>query len=149
MSTTLPPRPTINAAAGRPWRPGHRSRPTRRPWPPRCAATWDRSAPVLRPGSVHNTDQCLRSFATYLIGHHPEVASVRDIDRAHVEGYKPWLASRSGRSGAPLAKATTLAPRLGTLRMFFLRIDEWGWEQAPVRVPMFLGDVTKQHHALP
>ncbi len=96
--------------------------------PPAVAATMRRYLGQIgagaAPGSVRNTDQCLRSFATYLLGHHPEVASVRDIDRAHVEGYKPWLASRPGRSGAPLAKATTLAPRLGTPRMFFLRIDE-------------------------
>ncbi len=109
----------------------------------------DQIAVVLRPGSVRNTDQCLRCFATYLLLHHPEVASVRDIKRAHVEGYKPWLASRPGRSGAPRAKDATLAHRLGTLRMFFLRIDEWAWEDAPGRVPMFPGDVPKQRHPLP
>lgn len=106
-------------------------------------------AVVLRPGSVHNTDQCLRAFATYLLTHHPEVTCVRNVGRAHIEGYKPWLASRPGRAGAPLAKATTLAHRLGTLRMFFLRIDEWAWDDAPTRVPMFPGDVPKQHHPLP
>ncbi len=120
---------------------------------PQVAATMraylDQIAVVLRPGSVRNTDQCLRCFATYLLLHHPEVTNVSDIGRAHIEGYKPWLASRPGRSGAPRAKDATLAHRLGTLRMFFLRIDEWGWEHAPARVPMFPGDVPKQHHALP
>lgn len=106
-------------------------------------------AVVLRPGSVNNTDQCLRSFATYLIIHHRDVSSVKGIGRAHIEGYKIWLAARPGRSGTPLASPATLAHRLGTLRMFFLRIDEWGWDQAPERVPMFPGDVPKQHHALP
>jgi integrase len=43
----------------------------------------------------------------------------------------------------------TLAHRLGTLRMFFVRIDEWGWGEAPVRVPMFPGDLPRQDHPLP
>lgn len=109
----------------------------------------DQIAVVLRPGSVNNTDQCLRSFATYLITHHRDITSIHDVGRSHIEGYKRWLASRPGRCGAPRANQATLAHRLGTLRMFFLRIDEWGWEQAPSRVPMFPGDVPKQHHPLP
>src|SRR5262245_9057739 len=33
--------------------------------------------------------------------------------------------------------------------MFFVRIDEWGWDQAPPRVPMFPGDLPRQDHPLP
>jgi site-specific recombinase XerD len=33
--------------------------------------------------------------------------------------------------------------------MFFVRIDEWGWDDAPVRVPMLLGDLPRQDHPLP
>ena len=106
-------------------------------------------AVVLRPGSVNNADQCLRVFATYLLTHHREVTRIREVGRVHIEGYKPWLAARPGRAGAPRANPATLAHRLGTLRMFFLRIDEWGWEDAPPRVPMFPGDVPKQRHPLP
>lgn len=40
-------------------------------------------------------------------------------------------------------------PPLGVLRMFVLRIDEWGWLEAPPRVPMSDGDVPIQDHALP
>jgi integrase len=42
-----------------------------------------------------------------------------------------------------------MAHRLGTLRMFFVRIDEWGWAEAPARVPMFPGDVPRQDRPLP
>ncbi len=42
-----------------------------------------------------------------------------------------------------------MAHRLGTLRMFFVRIEEWGWDQAPARVPMFPGDLPRQDHPLP
>jgi integrase len=43
----------------------------------------------------------------------------------------------------------TIAHRLGTLRMFFVRLDEWGWDEAPPRVPMFPGDLPRQDHPLP
>ncbi len=33
--------------------------------------------------------------------------------------------------------------------MFFLRITEWGWEDAPARVPIFFGDVPKRSEPLP
>jgi hypothetical protein len=47
-----------------------------------------------------------------------------------------------GRRDRHKARVTTatLAHRLGTLRMFFVRIDEWGWDEAPARVPMFPGE---------
>ena len=33
--------------------------------------------------------------------------------------------------------------------MFFVRITEWGWDEAPPRVPMFPGDLPRQDHPLP
>ena len=33
--------------------------------------------------------------------------------------------------------------------MFFLRIEEWGWDEAPPKVPMFPGDLPRQDHPLP
>ncbi len=103
---------------------------------------------VLRPGSVTGADLALRSFAAFLVQTAPEVTSVTQVTRRHIEDYKPWLAKRPGQTRARLTTAT-LAHRLGTLRMFFVRIDEWGWEQAPTRVPMFPGDLPRQDHPLP
>jgi len=103
---------------------------------------------VLRPGSVTNTDQALRAFAAFLLGTAPEVTSISQVTRRHVEEFKPWLAKRPGQNKARLSTAT-LAHRLGTLRMFFVRIDEWGWDEAPARVPMFPGDLPRQDHPLP
>ena len=70
------------------------------------------------------------------------------MTRRHVEDYKPWLAKRPGQNKARVTTAT-LAHRLGTLRMFFVRLDEWGWDEAPPRVPMFPGDLPRQDHPLP
>jgi site-specific recombinase XerD len=103
---------------------------------------------VLRPRSVGGTDLALRSFAAFLVAAAPEVTSVDQVTRRHIEDYKPWLAARPGQGKARVTTAT-LAHRLGTLRMFFVRIDEWGWDEAPPRVPMFPGDLPRQDHPLP
>ncbi len=103
---------------------------------------------VLRPGSVNNADIALRAFVCFLLETAPEVTSTAQITRRHIEDYKPWLAARPGQNKARVTTAT-LAHRLGTLRMFFVRIDEWGWHEAPARVPMFPGDLPRQDHPLP
>ena len=103
---------------------------------------------VLRPGSVMGADQALRSLAQFLLAEHPHIEQVAQIDRPQIEGYKPWLAARPGQN-RPRITPATIAHRLGTLRMFFLRIDEWGWDDAPARVPMFPGDVPRQDYGLP
>ncbi|MGH3749536.1 MAG: hypothetical protein ACRDT8_19275, partial [Micromonosporaceae bacterium] len=103
---------------------------------------------VLRPGSVGGADLALRSFAGFLIESAPEVSSTAAVTRRHIEDYKPWLAQRPGQNKARLTTAT-IVHRLGTLRMFFVRLDEWGWAEAPARVPMFPGDLPRQDHPLP
>ena len=103
---------------------------------------------ILRPGSVTNTDQALRAFAGFLAETAPAVTSTAQVRRRHIEDFKPWLANRPGQNKAR-ASTATLAHRLGTLRMFFVRLDEWGWEEAPPRVPMFPGDLPRQDHPLP
>jgi site-specific recombinase XerD len=103
---------------------------------------------VLRPGSVSGADLALRSFAAFLAEATPGTVSLAGITRRHIEGFKPWLSGRPGQNRPRLTPAT-IAHRLGTLRMFFLRIEEWGWDEAPPRVPMFPGDLPRQDHPLP
>jgi len=103
---------------------------------------------ILRPGSVSGADLALRCFAAFLTEAAPEVSSLAQVTRRHIEDYKPWLAARPGQNKPRLTTAT-IAHRLGTLRMFFVRIDEWGWDEAPPRVPMFPGDLPRQDHSLP
>ena len=108
----------------------------------------DQIACVLRPGSVKNMDSTMRAFVEFLVQCAPEVTSMSQIERRHIEDFKTWLAKRPGRASARLNPAT-MVHRLGTLRMFFLRIEEWGWDEAPPRVPIFLGDLPRQDHPLP
>jgi site-specific recombinase XerD len=102
---------------------------------------------VLRPGSVVNTDGALRCFASFLAETAPGIG-LAQVTRVQVEAFKPWLAARPGQNKPAVAPAT-IAHRLGTLRMFFIRIDEWGWDDAPPRVPMFPGDLPRLDRPLP
>ena len=102
----------------------------------------------MRPGSVSGADLALRSFAAFLIDTAPEVQTVAGVERRHIEDYKPWLARRPGRTREQVT-TNTLAHRLGTLRMFFVRLNEWGWQDAPPRVPIIPGDLPRQDKPLP
>jgi site-specific recombinase XerD len=103
---------------------------------------------ILRPGSVGGADQALRSLAAFLTEQAPEVRFVADIRRRHIEDFRTWLAARPGYRTARLTPAT-LAHRLGTLRMFFVRISDWDWPEAPPRVPIIPADLPRQDHPLP
>ena len=103
---------------------------------------------VLRPGSVNGIDLGLRCFASFLAGAAPEVTCVSQVTRRHIEDYKPWLARLPGQNRPALTTAT-ITHRLSTLRMFFVRLSEWSWDEAPPRVPMFPGDLPRGDHPLP
>jgi hypothetical protein len=96
---------------------------------------------------VVNTDGALHCFAAFLAEAAPAVTGLAQITRAHAEAFKPWLAARPGQN-KPAVTPATIAHRLGTLRMFFARIGEWGWDDAPARMPMFPGDLSRPGHPL-
>nr|MDT0663589.1 tyrosine-type recombinase/integrase [Micromonospora sp. DSM 115978] len=108
----------------------------------------DQISCILRPGSVRGADQALRSLAAFCVEHAPDVITVADINRRHLEDFRLWLADRSGYRTSQIAPGT-LAHRLGTLRMFFVRISEWDWPDAPPRVPIIPADLPRQDHPLP
>lgn len=103
---------------------------------------------LLRPGSVSNADQALRSLAAFLTEQAPDVRFLADVRRHHIEDFRTWLAARPGQRTARVTPAT-LAHRLGTLRMFFVRISDWDWPEAPARVPIIPADLPRQDHPLP
>lgn len=122
------------------------------PAPERLADTIDaylaQISVSLRPASVESASGILGRFCGFLRQNHPEVFGAADIGRAHIESYKIWIATRPGRRGGTAAPATIRAG-LSTVRMFFERIIEWGWDDAPPRSPIFAGDVPKREEALP
>ncbi|MBV8560802.1 MAG: tyrosine-type recombinase/integrase [Acidimicrobiia bacterium] len=122
------------------------------PAPARLVDTIDRYlaqiAVSLRPQSVQSAAGILGRFAAFLAEAHPEVEGAADICRIHIESYKTWIVARPGRRG-PTAANATIRAGLSTVRMFFERIIEWGWDDAPARSPIFGGDVPKREEALP
>ena len=103
----------------------------------------------LRPASVRGIDTDLRIFAAFLVDHDPALDGVADIERHHIEAFKTWQAVQPGRKPGETFAAASFRRRFTHLRMFFIRITEWDWDDAPTRVPIFFGDVPKRDESLP
>jgi integrase len=101
----------------------------------------------LRASSVTSAAGVLGRFVGFLAEFDPDVTAAAQIGRAHIEGYKVWLAVQPARGEHPARN--TIAHRLSTLRMFFERIIEWEWDDAPVRQPIFAGDIPRRDDVLP
>ena len=113
-----------------------------------CWFYLDQIAVTLRPASVVAAETCLRLFAEWLIGHDPEVRSLRQFNRAHLQDYKRHLATRDNRRGDTLKK-TTISLRLSVLRVSIERLIEWDHPDAPIRNPIFGTDLPKVDEPLP
>jgi site-specific recombinase XerD len=105
------------------------------------------SATFLAPLSVESADSALRQFARWLL-EHTEVRAVAEITRDDIEDFKVWLARRPGTKGKTLAP-NTQRQRLRMLRMFFERLIEWDWPDAPMRNPIIGGDIPPRPEPLP
>jgi site-specific recombinase XerD len=108
----------------------------------------DHIALSLARATVHNAEATLREFCHFVAERWPEVVSVADIQRHHVEEYKSWLAQRPGRGDGTLHRHT-IRERLNKLRGFFNRLIEWNWEDAPERPLVFTSDLPIKDEPLP
>jgi site-specific recombinase XerD len=109
----------------------------------------DQVALSLRPASVKRAEGMLRHFAGYLTINHPEIGSLGDVQRAHIEAFKHYLPTRPGNNGRPPLSEMTIRMTLGTLRTFFERVSEWDYPDAPTRVLIFNGDLPTPDAPLP
>jgi integrase len=104
----------------------------------------DQIALTLRPSTVTRAEAILREFACFLTISAPEVGRIADVRRSHIEAFKRYLANRRavrpGRSGAALLSRGAIAGYLRALGMAFVRLAEWGGDDAPDRVLLFRGD---------
>jgi integrase len=88
----------------------------------------------------------------FLATHHPEVASLRQLERHHVEAFLAWNRTRPWRGrvarpkpvAASVVHATVLA-----VRNFFDDLALWGWAERPARQLVFPGDVPRLPRPLP
>ena len=108
----------------------------------------DQLAVSARPATVVGADKVLRLFAGRVSAADAGCRCVAAIGRPHIEDYKAWLAARPGTK-APRLSSTTIRVSLGTLRTFFERVIEWGYADAPVRVPVYGDDLPRADDALP
>lgn len=101
----------------------------------------------LAPRSVVVAEGALRQLARWLTDS-TDVTAVADITRSHFEDYKVWLATRPGSKSPTLGKSTQ-RQRLRTIRIFFERLIEWDWPDAPRRNPILHGDIPPRPEPLP
>ena len=118
---------------------------------PRLAATMtaylDQMSVTLRPASIDAVGLALRGLAVYVTSEH-QLRQVRSVQRRHIEGFKIWLANQPAGPGKTMS-ARTVKHRLGMLRVFFERIIEWGWTDAPKTCPILSIDMPLVDDPLP
>jgi len=112
-------------------------------------------AAVLRPRSVESVVNDLLPFAGYLTARHPEVTTLRRLERGHIEGYltwnrtRPWRGQRAAAGKGRAISAAVAQSSVLTLRNMLDDIAAWGWAEAPPRRLVFAADVPKLGQPLP
>ena len=101
----------------------------------------------LAPASVDSASIGMRQLCRWLLAE-TEIRTVAGINRNAVEDYKVWLADQRGMGGRRLS-ANTQRQRLRMLRVFFERIIEWEWDDAPRRNPVIGRDLPPRPDPLP
>ena len=120
---------------------------------PQLAATMTRYLAQIavssRQSTVESARARLRCFAQHVVETDPTCQRVADVERRHVESYKLALAQRPGKDPTRPIAVATVRHKLGMLRTFFERVIDWGYEDAPRRVPVLAGDLPKADEPLP
>ena len=105
------------------------------------------AATFLAPASVDSASLALRQLSRWLIAN-TEIRSVAGIGRNAIEDYKVWLADQLVPGGRRVS-VNTQRQRLRMLRVFFERIIEWDWADAPARNPIIGRDIPPRLEPLP
>ncbi|MDA8358578.1 MAG: tyrosine-type recombinase/integrase [Actinomycetota bacterium] len=107
---------------------------------------------VVRPKTLDKLTSALAIFGEFIGEHFPELASLSQLDRHHVEAFLTWTATRPGRraqdAGKPVGPFVP-AHAAFTLRNFLDDIAAWGWAEAPQRRLVFSTDIPRQPEILP
>jgi integrase len=101
----------------------------------------------LAPTSVDVADLTLRQLAFWLLDH-TELRAIGEVRRSNIEDFKLWLVAQPGVNGDGLSQ-NTQRQRLRMLRVFFERIIEWDWPDAPARNPVIGRDIPPRPEPLP
>ena len=109
-------------------------------------------ASTLRPGTVDARADSLITFTGYLAARHPEVRSLTQLTREHVEGFlaynhgRPWRGrvARDQPVGQALSKRTVI-----DLRCFLDDMTLWGWADRPPARMLFPAGIPRLDRPLP
>lgn len=119
---------------------------------PDMAATMGRylnqASTFLAPLSIEVADNTLRQLARFLLAD-TTVTTVAGVTRDDIEAFKLWLAAQPGSRPGTTLSFNTQRQRLGMLRVFFERIIEWDWDDAPRRNPVIGRDLPPRPDPLP
>lgn len=134
---------------------------------PRVVGTFERflsdMSTVREPSTIRGYRCALRRFGDWLAERYPEVESVADVRREHIEAFKTAVAKmRCGeytvpadddgpptmRFGEPLARQTRVST-LGNVRAFFSHIEVLEYPERPGRTLWIRGDLMPMDEQLP
>ncbi|HEY5014550.1 MAG TPA: tyrosine-type recombinase/integrase [Acidimicrobiia bacterium] len=109
-------------------------------------------AAVLRPSTVEGRADTLTVFGVWLAEHHPDIASVRQLDRGVIEEFLAWNATRPSRGrrgrGNPIS-VVRAHQAVSNLKMFFEDLALWGWAERPARPLVHRSDLPRLPQPVP
>jgi integrase len=110
----------------------------------------DARSAVLRPKTIDKLTSALAVFGEFVTDAFPELVSIEQLERRHIEAFLTWTSTRSCRNyhgDRPVGPFVTAHAAI-SVRAFLDDITEWGWP-APARRLMFTSDIPKQPALLP
>ena len=110
----------------------------------------DARAAVLRPKTIDKLTSALAVFGEFCSDTFPELGSVNQLERRHIEAFLTWTSTRAcrGNHGDRAVGPFVAAHAAISVRAFLDDITEWGWPAPPRRL-MFTSDIPKQPKLLP
>jgi site-specific recombinase XerD len=109
-------------------------------------------ATTLRPNTVELRADSLITFAEFLASHYPQVRSLRQLTRKHMEDFltynhgRPWR----GRVARDQPVSPTVSKRtVIDLRCFFDDVTLWGWAERPPGRLLLASDIPRLDKPLP
>jgi site-specific recombinase XerD len=107
---------------------------------------------VLARKSIDSLINDLLPFGEFLSGHHPEIVSLRQLERGHIEAFLVYNRTRTWRGRKTRDKQvapTVVHAAVLSLRNFLDDITLWGWAERPPRQLLFATDVPRLPRPLP
>lgn len=109
-------------------------------------------ATTVRPKTVEGRAATLRLFAGWLAEAHPEVRSLHQLIRAHLEAFLAFDAGRVSRGRAHRGQTISVRHHhraVHDLRLFFDDLAAWGWADRPTGVLLHRSDLPRLPEPLP